>query len=61
MEALSNCLHAACSLLVEDAARYNDSGIFANCSFGQALIDEKLNIPEDRALLGLCHKIYIIM
>ena len=61
MEALSNCLHAVCSLLVGDAGRHNDSGIFANCSFGQALIDEKLNIPDDRALPGLCPKIYIIM
>ena len=40
---------------IGDAGRHNDSGILANCSFGQALANEKLNIPDDRPLPGLCY------
>ena len=37
-----------------DAGRQNDSGVFAYCSFGQALTskDNVLDIPDDRSLPG---------
>ena len=37
---------------IGDAGRQNDSGVFGNCSFGQALTSNALHIPDDRSLPG---------
>ena len=61
---LVSCYHEYCEhnnycvVCLGDAGRHNDSGVFANSAFGQALDEDRIDFPDDRSLPGQCMFVY---